>query len=141
MVTLRKKNKKGSLTPKEEEELFDLRLMPPNEFLFCQIYEIGVKNAHTLGHLQALKSVTREGWEGRKNREGDGESVIKKENWNGMSELEWKRELARHSGKSILYSPSTMSHLWTRHNIGGKYSFILRPKNCILLYCHVFYNI
>ena len=63
-----KKKQKGSLTPKEEEELFDLRLMPPNEFLFCQIYEIGVKNAHTLGHLQALKSVAREGWEGRKHK-------------------------------------------------------------------------
>ena len=39
--------------------------------------------------------------------------------------LEWKREMAGHSGESTQYSPSTLSHLWTRLNIGGKYSTIL----------------
>ena len=36
-----------------------------------------------------------------------------------------QREMAGHSGESTQYSPSTLSHLWTRLNIGGKYSTIL----------------
>ena len=45
------------------------------------------------------------------------------------------------SGKSTQYSPSILSHLYTRLNEGGIYSTIFSTLFCIVVYCHVFYDI